>query len=331
MRSGGADEGGLVRRTGRAGQGFQARRAAGPGTWARRREGEGPRLRRQPDRHLYAQRRSPARHAIPAHRAASGRCGRHRCGRRWCPQAAHRRAGLAVHGTVATRAWNRSRILRAAVRARGEAARQLQHQRRRLPRRATAHYAVLCDGPVAGRTVLVAGGTGAVGYYAVQIAKQEGARVIATVGSAGKGRIAREAGADEVIDFRAEDVGARIAALTSGNGADRLLEPHFAKNAPLFPKMLAKQGKVIVYGAGGVDGAIPAGWGIQNQPTIKFIYMYELPAQAYVQAIAALERLQSAGKLKHLPVREFGLDQIAQVHEAVENGNSGTRMVIAMA
>jgi NADPH2:quinone reductase len=69
----------------------------------------------------------------------------------------------------------------------------------------TVHYAVLCDGPVAGRTVLVAGGTGAVGYYAVQIGKHEGSRVIATVGNAEKGRTAREAGADEVIGFRTED------------------------------------------------------------------------------------------------------------------------------
>ena len=194
----------------------------------------------------------------------------------------------------------------------------------------TAHYAVLCDGPVAGRTVLVAGGTGAVGYYAVQIAKLEGARVIATVGSAEKGRTARAAGADDVIDFRAEDVGARVAALTNGKGADRLLEPHFAKNAPLFPKMLAKLGTVIIYGAGGPEGVIPASWGIQNQPTIKFIYMYELPAQAYARALADFERLQSAGKLKHLPVREFRLDQIAQAHEAVERGNNATRMVIVM-
>jgi len=49
-----------------------------------------------------------------------------------------------------------------------------------------------------------------------------------------------------------------------------------------------------------------------------------------VQAVADFERLQSAGKLKHLPVREFSLDQIAQVHEAVEKGNSGTRMVIVL-
>jgi NADPH2:quinone reductase len=195
----------------------------------------------------------------------------------------------------------------------------------------TAHYAVLCDGPVAGRTVLVAGGTGAVGYYAVQIAKHEGARVIATVGSAEKGRMAREAGADAVIDFRAEDVGARMAELTDGKGADRLLEPHFAKNAPLFPRMLGKRGSAIVYGAGGAEGTITASWGIQNQPTIKFIYMYELPAPAYGRAVADFERWQSAGTIRHLPVREFTLDEIAQVHEAVEKGNSGTRMMIVMA
>ena len=59
--------------------------------------------------------------------------------------------------------------------------------------------------------------------------------------------------------------------------------------------------------------------------------MYELPAQSYVQAVGDFARLQSAGKIKHLPVREFSLDQIAQVHEAVEKGNSGTRMVIVMA
>src|SRR5262249_17461954 len=119
--------------------------------------------------------------------------------------------------------------------------------------------------------------------------------------------------------------------LTNGKGADRLLEPHFAKNAPLFPKMLGKLGTVIVYGAGGAEGTITASWGIQNQPTIKFIYMYEFPAPAYGRAVADFERWQSAGKIKHLPVREFALDQIAQVHEAVEKGNSGTRMIVVMA
>lgn len=194
----------------------------------------------------------------------------------------------------------------------------------------TAHYAIHCDGPVKDKTVLVAGGTGAVGYYAVQIARLAGAHVIATVGSAQKAALAQAAGAHEAIDFRAEDVGARLQALTGGRGAERIVESQFAKNAPLYPKLLAKKGSVIIYGAGGAEGTIPASWGIRNQPTLKFFIMYELPPGWYERIAADFTQLQTAGKLKHLPVREFPLERIAQAHEAVEKGNSGTRMVVTL-
>ena len=194
----------------------------------------------------------------------------------------------------------------------------------------TAHWAVAMDGPVSGQTVLVAGGTGAVGIYAIQIAKAKGARVIATVGSAEKGVTAKAAGADEVIDFRHEDVGARVGALTDGLGADRLLEPQFSLNAPLFPKLLKKRGTAVVYGAGGAEGSISCAWGIQNQPTIRFIYMYELPADAYKHAVADFSGLAINGRIRHLPIRTFALGAIAGAHEAVEKGNSGVRMVIEL-
>lgn len=192
----------------------------------------------------------------------------------------------------------------------------------------TAHYAVHCDGPVKGKTVLVSGGTGAVGYYAVQVAKLAGARVIATVGSAEKAALVKAAGADEAIDFRAEDVGARLAAVTGGALADRIVEPQFAKNASLYPKLLARKGTVVVYGAGGAEGTIPASWGIQTQPTIKFFIMYELPVEWYSRIAADFTEAQSAGRIKHLPVREFALNETAVAHEAVERGNNGVRMIV---
>ncbi len=192
----------------------------------------------------------------------------------------------------------------------------------------TAHYAVAVCGNVRGKTVLVAGGTGAVGFYAIQIAKQSGARVIATVGSAEKGAMAKAAGADDIVDFRSEDVGARVGALTAGKLAEFVLEPQFTANAALLPDILAKLGTVIVYGSGGAEGVISSRWGIQNQPTIRFIYMYELPAEAYRASVADFELWQTAGKVRHLPIREFALEDIASAHEAVEKGNSGTRMVL---
>jgi NADPH:quinone reductase len=195
----------------------------------------------------------------------------------------------------------------------------------------TAHYAVTLDGSVDGQTLLVAGGTGAVGFYAIQIAKAKGARVITTVGSGEKGKAAKAAGADEIVDFRAEDAGERVAQLTQRRGVDRILEPHFVSNARLFPKMLKKRGTVVVYGSGGAEATLSASWGIQNQPVIRFIYMYEVPPEAYANALADFERMQGAGRLKHLPVREFPLERIGEAHEAVEKGNSGTRMVIRLA
>lgn len=192
----------------------------------------------------------------------------------------------------------------------------------------TAHWGLRADGPVKGQTVLVAGGTGAVGFYAVQIAKVWGARVIATVGSAEKAATAKAAGADETIDFRSEDVGARVAALTGGQGVDRLLEVNLAANAALLPAVMKKGGTVVVYGSGKPEVTIPATWGIRTQPVIRFIYMYELPPEEYVTAWSDFTTMQAGGRLKHLPIREFALADIAAAHEAVEAGNGGTRMVV---
>jgi NADPH2:quinone reductase len=193
----------------------------------------------------------------------------------------------------------------------------------------TAHRALTLEGSIEGQTVLVAGGTGAVGYYTVQLAKVKGARVITTIGSAEKGRIAKAAGADEVIDFRAEDVATRIAALTGGKGVDRIIETNFAANAKLMPKVLRKGGSVIVYGSSGTaDIPLDGRWCIPNFPTIRFMIMYELPADAYKHAVADFSGLAINNKLKHLPVQEYRLEQVGEAHEAVEKGNSGTRQVI---
>ena len=82
----------------------------------------------------------------------------------------------------------------------------------------TAHRCVFADGPVSGETVLVAGGAGAVGSFTVSFAKWGGAEVIATVGSEGHAEAALEAGADHALDYRAEDVAARVREITEGSG-----------------------------------------------------------------------------------------------------------------
>ena len=116
----------------------------------------------------------------------------------------------------------------------------------------TAVHAVLTDGGVAGKRVLVAGGAGAVGYYAVQAARLLGATdVIATVSSAEKAAIAVEAGATLCIDYRTEVVAQRVLDATKGEGVDRVIEVDVAGNSKVDLEVLKERGTWVCYGSSG--------------------------------------------------------------------------------
>ena len=114
----------------------------------------------------------------------------------------------------------------------------------------TGYQAVLLARASEGSTVLVAAGAGAVGHYAIQFAKQRKATVITTVSSPAKAEIARQAGADHVIDYKREDVGERVMAITGKRGVDAVIEMDLAANARLLPNVLAPNGVVAIYGSG---------------------------------------------------------------------------------
>ena len=115
----------------------------------------------------------------------------------------------------------------------------------------TAWCCLFCDGAILGQTVLVTGGAGAVGHYAVQLAKWGGARVIATVSSAMKAEQARLAGADLVINYRNEDVAAKAMAFTEGRGVDRVVDVDFGGNIATTFKMMAMNSTVAIYATNG--------------------------------------------------------------------------------
>src|SRR6185503_9292184 len=94
----------------------------------------------------------------------------------------------------------------------------------------TAHRCVFADGPVAGQTILVTGGAGAVGHYAIQLARWGGANVIATVSGADKAAHAKAAGADHIVNYKSDDVAQSVKDITKGQGADRAIEVEFGGN-----------------------------------------------------------------------------------------------------
>jgi NADPH2:quinone reductase len=115
----------------------------------------------------------------------------------------------------------------------------------------TAHRCVFIAGPVQGRTVLVTGGAGAVGHYAVQLAAWAGATVIATVSSAEKAARARAAGAAHVIDYRTQDVAASVLDATGGVGVDHVVDVDFGGNLAATLAAVKQGGSMAIYATNG--------------------------------------------------------------------------------
>ena len=186
----------------------------------------------------------------------------------------------------------------------------------------TAHRAVTVDGGCSGRIVLVSGGAGAVGHYAIQFARILGAaQVIATVSSAEKAEHARDAGADAVIDYRREPVAERVRALTDGHGADRVVEVDIAGNARLLPRIVARDGLCVAYGSNAPEACFEFGPMILSGAAVRFFIVYELPPAARRQGIADVTKWLEEDRIRHRVAAEFPLERIAEAHEAVEQGH----------
>jgi NADPH2:quinone reductase len=194
----------------------------------------------------------------------------------------------------------------------------------------TAWHAVMLDGAEAlsGSTILVAGGAGAVAHYAIQFAKATGAIVITTVSSDMKAQHARAAGADHVIDYKREDVGARVREITGGTGVARIIEVDLARNAPLIAKLLAPRGTVVVYGSGGGEATIGSSFLLNAHATMKFFIVYGIDAAARGRAVAGIGAALAGGRLINAVAREWPLEEIAVAHEAVEAGTLMGKAVV---
>lgn len=195
----------------------------------------------------------------------------------------------------------------------------------------TAWHAVHMRGGIAGKRVLVAGGAGAVGHYAIQMAKLAGAaQVVATVSSSEKAALARSAGADCTIDYRREDVVRRLRDETGGHGIDRVIEVDFAANAQLDFDALAPGGDVVVYGSGQPEISVPFVPGILKNISVHFFIVYHLTAPERADAISGLGRLLADGRLQHNIAARLPLDRIAEAHELVESGRAVGNVIVSL-
>ena len=183
----------------------------------------------------------------------------------------------------------------------------------------TAHRAVFGFGPVRDRTLLVTGGAGSVGSYAIQLARWGGARVIATVSSELKADHARRSGAQAVINYRQEDVARRVLELTGGLGVDHLVEVDFGTNLAATVLLMKSQGTIAAYAsAGEPQPALPVYAMQRKSLSLMFVALFELPPAVQQAAADDVNAWLAAGSFEPPSIHAFDLDEVAAAHEAVE-------------
>ncbi len=193
----------------------------------------------------------------------------------------------------------------------------------------TAFQAVRLLGDIAGKTVLVIGASSAVGHYVAQLAVGKRAKTIGTVGSADKARHALAAGVETTINYKTEPVAERVKDLTSGRGADAIVDMDFSTSVQLLGKGgLARHGTLVSYGSNATgEISVPYRALLWNSFSLRFFLVYDLTPHDRQAVIQGLSRVLADGTLSHTIGARFGLDEIAAAHEAVEAGQIGNVVV----
>lgn len=197
----------------------------------------------------------------------------------------------------------------------------------------TAHYCVTADGPVAGKHVLVTGGAGAVGNYAIQFARLGGATVYATVRTEEQAQAARAAGAQHVIFRLGQDVAERIAEISGvpeGRAIDRIVDVAYGANLETSLKVLKPNGVIASYASDQVPApAVPFGRLLALNATVRHVLVYVMDRAAHDRAIAAVTDALNKRQLRHHVAARYSLEQIVQAHEAQESGATVGKIIVA--
>jgi NADPH2:quinone reductase len=190
----------------------------------------------------------------------------------------------------------------------------------------------LSPGALIGRTILVAGGAGAVGHAAIQLAKWAGATVIATVSGATKGDLARLAGADHVVNYKENGASSAIRSFAP-QGVDVVVEVALGVNQELDKEVCAPGATVAAYATnGGDEVTLRVRDHMTRNTRLQFILLYTVPAPAKDEAIAAVSAAVADGALtigadNGLPIIRFALERTGEAHDRVEGSAVGKILI----
>ena len=186
----------------------------------------------------------------------------------------------------------------------------------------TAHRCVFADGDVSGQTLLITGGAGRVGQYAVQWASQAGANVIASASNEEDAAACTQAGADQVVNHRSDDFLAATLEANDGQAVDRIVDVEFGANLPVTTELLRVGGAIATYSSMQVpEPKLPFFKMMYKDITLRFVIVYAMPEPAKQHAVADITRALRADSLQHQVAASMPLDEIASGNELVETGS----------
>lgn len=195
----------------------------------------------------------------------------------------------------------------------------------------TSHRCVFADGSVEGQTILVTGGAGRVGYYAIQWAKQAGARVISTASNEADKASCLSIGADCVVNHRQQNWSEDVLSFTRGDKVDRVVDVEFGANLPEVLKLIKTSGTIATYSSTQVkQPQLPFMQMMYLDLTLRTVIVYAIPEEAKQAAIAAIHSKLEKDELQHRIAYVLPIDQIVKSHELIEQGGFGGCVVVKL-
>ncbi|MGB8983146.1 MAG: quinone oxidoreductase [Anaerolineales bacterium] len=197
----------------------------------------------------------------------------------------------------------------------------------------TAHYLAFSTYPLkAGETALVHAAGGGTGQLLVQIAKRCGARVIGTVSTEEKAKLAREAGADEVILYTQTDFEAEVKRLTSNAGVDVVYDSVGKDTFDKSLNCLRRRGTMVLYGAssGPVPPLDPQTLNAKGSIylTRPFLGHYTADRAELLGRVNDVFNWIAAGELKVRIDKTFPLAEAAEAHRYLEGRQSKGKILL---
>lgn len=194
----------------------------------------------------------------------------------------------------------------------------------------TAHRCVFADGPVADQTLLITGGAGRVGFYAIQFASQTGARVVATASNEADRETCLRAGAHAVVNHREDNWSAAVLAVTEGP-VDRVIDVEFGANLPEVLKLIRTSGVIATYSSTQVrEPQLPFLQMMFMDLTIRMVIVYAMPEQAKQLAIDEINVALQNDSLIHRIASVVDLSETARAHEIIESAESRGCVLISL-